>query len=43
LRHHHLRALVIGDRVTESEAWEELPQNLAVEIDIACNLVQFPA
>lgn len=41
-RHRHLKALVIGDRVDESVAWEELPPSLAAEIDTGCNLVQFP-
>lgn len=42
MRHDHLRALVVGDR-TGDGAWERLPEGLAAEVDVACELVQFPA
>lgn len=42
LRNEHLKALVIGDRTTDGVVWEKLPEGLAAEIDIACELVQFP-
>jgi len=42
-RNEHLRALVIGDKTNEEVAWEQLPPGLGAEVDIACDLFQFPA
>jgi len=42
-RNEHLRALVIGDRTTDAAVWEQLSPGLGAEVDIACDLVQFPA
>lgn len=42
LRHEHLRALVIGDRTSDSASWEQLPTGLAAEVDASCELLQFP-
>ncbi len=43
VRNEHLRALVIGDKTSDSVGWEQLPTGLGAEVDIACELVQFPA
>lgn len=43
MRNEHLRALVIGDKTSDQVAWEQLPAGLGAEVDIACELFQFPA
>lgn len=41
-RNDHLRAVLVADETTEGAAWEQVGLELAVQVDVACDVQPFP-
>lgn len=41
-RNDHLRAVLVADQTTEGAAWEHVGRELAVQVDVACDVQPFP-